>query len=82
MARPAISEANLHARAVQAARRMIARGERPVYRLFVGPDGRWGVGGLPGISVAAPSRHAATASIRSTIAAALDVDPMAFDVDP
>ena len=39
MSRPAMSEANLHARAVQAARRMIARGERPGYRLLLGGDG-------------------------------------------
>ena len=82
MSRPAISEALLHARAVQAARRMIARGERPGYRLLLGDDGRWRVDGLPGISVAALDRHAASTTIRSTIARALDVDPMTFDVDP
>ena len=60
---------------------MIARGERPGYRLLLGGDGRWRVDGLPGITVAAIDRHAASMSIRSTIAAALDVDPMAFDVD-
>jgi hypothetical protein len=76
-----MSEANLHARAVQAARRMIARGERPGYRLLLGGDGRWRVDGLPGITVAALDRQAASMSIRSTIAAALGVDPMAFDVD-
>ena len=61
---------------------MIARGERPGYRLLLGHDGRWRVDGLPGISVAAPDRHAASTTIRSTIASALDVDPMTFDVDP
>jgi len=81
MPRRAISEADLHARAVQAARRMIARGERPGYRLVLGPDGRWGADGLPGISVAAAGRRAASATVRATIAAALDVDPMTFDVD-
>jgi len=61
---------------------MIARGERPGYRLVLGRDGRWRVDGLPGISVAAPDRHPASTAIRSTIATALDVDPMTFDVDP
>lgn len=81
MPRRAISEADLHARAIQAARRMIARGERPGYRLVLGPDGRWRADGLPGISVAAPGRHAASAAFRATIAAALDVDPTTFDID-
>ena len=81
MSRPAISEATLHARAVQAARRMIARGERPGYRLLLGRDGRWRVDGLPGISVAASDRPSASTTIRSAIATALDVDPMTFDID-
>jgi hypothetical protein len=38
------------------------------------------VDGLPGISVAAPDRQVASTSIRAKIAIALDVDPMAFDV--
>jgi hypothetical protein len=61
---------------------MIARGERPGYRLQLGRDGRWLVDGLPGISVAAPDRQAASTTIRSTIAVALDVDPTTFDVEP
>jgi hypothetical protein len=61
---------------------MIARGERPGYRLLPGRDGRWRVDGLPGISVVAPDRHAASTTIRSAIGVALDVDPMAFDVEP
>jgi hypothetical protein len=61
---------------------MIAHGERPGYRLLLGRDGRWRVDGLPGVSVAAPDRHAASATIRSTIATVLDADPMTFDVDP
>jgi hypothetical protein len=82
MSRPAMSEAKLHARAVQAARRMIARGERPGYRLLLGGDGRWRVDGLPGLAVSALDRQAASVSIRSTIATELEVDPMAFDIDP
>ena len=61
---------------------MIARGERPGYRLTLGLDGRWRVAGLPGISVAAPDRHAASTTIRSTIASDLGVDPTSFDVEP
>jgi hypothetical protein len=76
-----MSEAKLHARAVQAAQRMIARGERPGYRLLLGGDGRWRVDGLPGISAAAPDRHAGSTSIRAMIATALDVEPMSFDID-
>jgi hypothetical protein len=60
---------------------MIARGERPGYRLLLGRDGRWSVDGLPGITVAALDRQAASMSMRSTIARALDVDPAAFDID-
>jgi hypothetical protein len=40
------------------------------------------VDGLPGISVAAPDRRAAATFIRSTIANALDVDPMTFEIGP
>jgi len=76
-----MSEAQLHARAVQAARRMVAHGERPGYRLVATPDRTWRVDGLPGIAVAAQDLRAARAQARAVIAAALDVDPAAFDVE-
>jgi hypothetical protein len=81
MPRRTIPEAELHARALQAARRMIAGGERPGYRLIAGPDGHWAVDGLPGISAVASSRHTASTTLRSRIASVLDVDPSTFDVD-
>ena len=76
-----MSEAQLHACAVQAACRMVAHGERPGYRLVAAPGGTWRVDGLPGLAIAAGDLRAARAQARAAIAAALDVDPTAFDVE-
>ena len=81
MARRGMSEADKHARAVQAARRMVSAGERPAYRLRVLPYGSWAVDGLQGVVVAAPSRRDAPAAARAVIAVVLEVRPDAFDVE-
>jgi hypothetical protein len=41
----------------QAGRRMIARGERPAYRLTTAVDGRWRVDALPCVSVTVEGRR-------------------------
>ena len=60
---------------------MIARGERPGYRLRAGKDGSWTVVGLPGVTVAAETTEAALTAARTAIAAVLEVDPKSFDVE-
>lgn len=59
---------------------MIARGERPGYRLAAGLDGSWTVVGLPGVVVAAETKRAALTAARAAIAAVLEVDPERFDL--
>lgn len=80
MPRRGMSEADKHARAVQAARRMVSAGERPAYRLRGLPDGSWTVDGLPGVVDAASRRDAPNAA-RAAIAVVLEVPPDAFDVE-
>jgi hypothetical protein len=46
-----MSEARQREAAEQAARRMIARGERPGYRVRTAQDGRWEVLGCPWLSL-------------------------------
>jgi hypothetical protein len=59
---------------------MIARGQRPAYRLQPAQDGWWTVDGLPGVSVVAPDRRAALEAMRAAIAETLDVGADAFDL--
>jgi hypothetical protein len=84
MTRRGVSEAEQHARAVQAARRMISQGERPGYRLRVVEDPAgvaWSLVGLPGVSGTAARRTDAPDAARAAIAAVLEVPPGAFDVE-
>ena len=60
---------------------MIARGERPGYRLATAQDGLWSVVGLPGVTVTAETKRAALTDARTAIAAALEVDPDWFEVE-
>jgi hypothetical protein len=60
---------------------MISTGERPAYRLQVGPDGSWSLVGLPGVTGAAISRRDAPDAARAAIAAVLEVLPDSFDVE-
>ncbi len=76
-----VSEATKHAAALQAARRMIARGERPGYRLRAGQDRSWTVDGLPWVTVATTGRRAALHAARATIAEWLDVELGSFDIE-
>lgn len=81
MARHGVSEARKAAAAIQAARRMIARGERPGYRLLPAQDGGWTVEGIPGVILSAASRREALDVARATIAGVLEVDPDTFDLE-
>ena len=76
-----VSEAQRRASALQAARRMVARGERPGYRLIAAQDGAWTVHELPWVMVAATSRRDTLEAARAAIAEWLDVAPDAFDVE-
>ena len=81
MPRRGLSDADKHARAVQAARRMISGGERPGYRLNALPDGSWAAVGLPGVTVPTSCRWEAVEALRAAIAAVLEVPPNSFDVE-
>lgn len=64
MTRRGVSRATPEAAALQASRRMIARCERPAYRLRTGQDGRWTTRRLRGCqSGASDSREALQAAI-------------------
>lgn len=67
--------------ALHAGRREIARGQRPLYRVRAGQDGRWTVEGCPSLSVTASDRRAALERTRTAVAEWLDVEPDAFDVE-
>jgi hypothetical protein len=60
---------------------MVARGERPGYRIRTAADGRWYVDAMPWLSVAADGRREAMVEARAAIAGWLEVDPDAFDVE-
>jgi hypothetical protein len=60
---------------------MIARGERPGYRLRPAQDGSWSVEGLPGVTVTADPKRTALTTARAAIAAVLEVGPEAFDLE-
>jgi hypothetical protein len=60
---------------------MIARGERPGYRLRPAQDGSWSVEGLPGVTVTADTKRTALTTARAAIAAVLEVGPEAFDLE-
>lgn len=76
-----VSEARRGDAALQAGRRLIARGERPLYRLRAAQDGDWTVGGYPWLSVAATGCREALTEARAVIAEWLEVPPEAFDVE-
>jgi hypothetical protein len=69
-----------YARAVQAGRRMVSRGEPPCYRFVALPDGSRGADGLPGVTVAGVGRRDAMEAMRAAIAVVLEVPADAFDV--
>jgi hypothetical protein len=76
-----VSEARKHAAALQAARRLIAPGERPGYRLRTAQDGSWAVEGNLGVTVTADTKRTALTAARAAIAAVLEVDPESFDLE-
>ncbi len=71
----------MQAAAVQAARRMIAQGDRPGCRLRPVQDGSWAVDGLPGVSVIATGQRAALDAMRAAVAETLDVPADTFDLE-
>jgi hypothetical protein len=80
MARRGVGEEQRRAAALQAGRKMVSRGERPLYRLRH-VDGRWTVDAMSWLTVAASSRSEAMEAARSAIAESLEVSPGAFDID-
>lgn len=76
-----IGEAQRAAAALQACRRMVSRGDRPLFRLQAAQDGSWAVDGCPWLVVPATGRRGAPSAARAVIAAWLDVPPDAFDVE-
>jgi hypothetical protein len=60
---------------------MIARGERPCYRVIPVQDGSWTVDALPWLVVMAARRRGAMDEARAAIADWLEVGPDSFDVD-
>lgn len=60
---------------------MIARGERPTYRIRTAQDCRWTLDGMPWLSLAATSRREALDEARAAIATWLGVPLDAFDVE-
>jgi hypothetical protein len=79
MVRRGVSEERKRAAALQAGRQMIARGERPMYRLRA-EDGRWAVDALPWVTVTAAGRQEALDAARAAIGRWLEVAPDAFDL--
>ena len=67
--------------AFQAGAQMVARGDRPRYRITTAQDGRWRVDALPRVSVTATGRREAFDEARAAIAEWLDVPRDAFDVE-
>jgi hypothetical protein len=81
MSRPRIPPERQQAAALQAARRMIARGERPMFRLVPSEPG-WAIDALPWVRASAfASRGEAIEMLRHDVAVALEVDPWAFDLE-
>jgi hypothetical protein len=80
MTRRSIQPAAIEASALQASRRMVARGERPAYRLRMVQDGRWTVSEAPWLSLDATDRREALAEAIQAISEWLDCDPAAFDI--
>jgi hypothetical protein len=72
---------SIEASALQASRRMVARGDRPAYRLRMAQDGRWTVTEAPWLDVPTVDRRDVVQAATRVIAAWLDCDPAAFDVE-
>ncbi len=60
---------------------MIARGDRPGYRITNAQDGGWYVDALPWVTVTATGRREALGEAPAAIAECLDVPPESFDVE-
>ena len=71
---------SIEASALQASKRMIARGERPAYRLRKAQDGRWTVSECPWLALAAMERREALSEAVRAVAGWLHCDADAFDV--
>ena len=60
---------------------MVARGDRPGYRLVVAQDGSWTIDAMSWLLVVATTRSEAIDAVRAAITEWLDVPPEAFDVE-
>lgn len=60
---------------------MIARGDRPAYRVTAAEDGSWRVDTLPWVPVTATGRREALDEAGATIAQWLKVEPGSFAVE-
>jgi hypothetical protein len=75
------STAVREAAARQAGIRVIAGGERPVYRCVAAQDRRWEVLGCPWLGINANNRRSAAEATRSAVAEWLGVDADVLDVE-
>jgi hypothetical protein len=76
-----MSDVQRAAQALQAGRRVTARGQRPLYRLTKGNDGRFAVEGATWLTLLATNHRDATAEARVVISEWLDVPSDAFDLE-
>ncbi len=76
-----MNETRQRGAAEQAARRMIARGERPDYRVRTAQDGRSKVLRCPWLSMDADDRRGAAGVAKTTVTKWLGVHPGALDVE-
>lgn len=81
MARGGVNSSAKEAAALRGGQQMVARGERPVYRVRLAPVGPWYVDGCPWLIIEATTAMDALAATRAAVAEWLGVDPNAFDVE-
>jgi hypothetical protein len=80
MTRRGLSDAQREASARQAARRVIARGERPLFRVRKVQDGTWAVDWCPWLTLPAAYRRESLSVARAAVAWWLGVDGSAVEV--
>ncbi len=80
MARRGMSESHRREAAIQASRRMISRGERPMFRVRRSPEGAWILEGMT-LDTVGETRHAVLDAARAYMAEMLGVHPSSFDLE-
>jgi hypothetical protein len=76
-----VSDAQREQQAKEAALKAIARGDRPLYRIRQAPDRSWTVEWLDWLSPLTGSRLEALAGAKAAIAAWLEADTTAIEVE-